>query len=619
VNRPATAPELAVLRHPDRATTWAIVLVATLTEPIDVDTLGARLAALAGHHPILASRWDGRRWRPGPRPVIRRVADPLPPTDPALLRFSLADEAPVRVLLAADGRRLAVVAHHAALDGRGAVALLAGLLGAPAPEAALPRIRPASSGSAVDGFRETVARLCAPADRIAASAEPPPQETFAARVIDVGGGDVMARLATACGAAARAHNARRGLSLDRIGLSVPVGGPAALGNVAGYRRLDVSAEKLGPAVVAAWLETLPVPQELRRAPRGLRLLGPVLGRLSDTLLVSNVGRVDLPGVTAVEFHPVARGRSAVAFGACGLAGGQTTLTVRARDLDRADAEALLRDAAARLAAPAPVRDSSVGLWRLHRLWRREQRHPRALYTVLAELAADDLERRHGPLAGRGVADLGCGPGWYTRAMRRRGADVLPIDVSEEELMLAGRPPPGALIADAMDLPLPDAAFDGVFSSNMLEHTPDARRVLTEIERILRPGGWAYVSWTNFFSPWGGHDMTPFHLLGARLGNAAYRRCHGGRMPKNALGVSLFATHIGPTLRYLREETALELLVVEPRYWPRLRGIVRVPLLREVLTWNCVVHLRKAPVAQRTRTVTQADRAVRDSSRTLQRP
>ena len=125
-----------------------------------------------------------------------------------------------------------------------------------------------------------------------------------------------------------------------------------------------------------------------------------------------------------------------------------------------------------------------------------------------------------------------------------------MDNSEEELALGGGPPEGALIADAGALPLADASVDGVFCSNLLEHTPDAAPVIAEIERVLKPGGWAYVSWTNWYSPWGGHDMTPYQYLGPTRGPRLYERRHG-KPRKNAYGDGLWACHIGPTLRLVR--------------------------------------------------------------------
>ncbi len=244
-------------------------------------------------------------------------------------------------------------------------------------------------------------------------------------------------------------------------------------------------------------------------------------------------------------------------------------------------------------APATV-SRPQGLARIRALWRLfrcEQTDPGPFYRLLAAEAAEDLDRRYGPLRGQSVLDLGCGPGYYTAALRERGAEVTPVDNDVTEMKLAGDAPAGALNADAGNLPLPDASADGVFCSNLLEHTPAAAPVLDEIDRVLRPGGWGYISWTNWYSPWGGHDMSPYHLLGPRLGPRLYVRRHG-RPRKNPYGAGLWACHIGPTLRLVRGHDRLLIERVEPRYWPRLAFITRIPGVRELLTWNCVIRVRK---------------------------
>ena len=162
----------------------------------------------------------------------------------------------------------------------------------------------------------------------------------------------------------------------------------------------------------------------------------------------------------------------------------------------------------------------------------------------------------------------------------------------DELAAAGKPLSGAVIGDAGQLPLPAACVDGVFCSNLLEHARDSQAVIREMERILRPGGWGYLSWTNWYSPWGGHDMTPYQYLGPRLGPKLYERRHGPPR-KNRYGEGLFAVHVGPTLRYMRSRPGLRIERVEPRYWPWARFISRVPGVREVLSWNCVVRFRRA--------------------------
>lgn len=228
---------------------------------------------------------------------------------------------------------------------------------------------------------------------------------------------------------------------------------------------------------------------------------------------------------------------------------------------------------------------------LWRLWRAEKTDPAPFYRLLAAEAVEDLGRWYGPVAGKTIVDLGCGPGFYTEAFRAAGAHVIPVDNDPAELELAGNAPEGALIADAGNLPLEDGSVDAAFCSNLLEHTPNTPAVIAEMERILKPGGWGYISWTNWYSPWGGHDMTPYQFLGPRLGPRLYVRRHGPPR-KNPYGAGLWAVHVGPTLRLVRSRPGLEVERVEPRYWPRLAFITRVPLVREVLTWNCVIRVRK---------------------------
>jgi SAM-dependent methyltransferase len=231
---------------------------------------------------------------------------------------------------------------------------------------------------------------------------------------------------------------------------------------------------------------------------------------------------------------------------------------------------------------------ALTIWRL---WRRERDDPAPFYDRLAAKTADQLERTYGPVAGLRLLDLGCGPGFYATAFRARGAEVIAVDNDPREVELARQAVPGALLADAGDLPLPDQSVDAVVCSNLLEHTPHPELVIAEIERVLRPGGWAYISWTNWYSPWGGHAMTPYQYLGPRLGPRLYERLHGPPR-KNAYGQGLWAVHIGPTLRTIRRRTELDVEAIVPRYWPRLALVCRVPLVREVLTWNCVVRLRR---------------------------
>jgi len=159
--------------------------------------------------------------------------------------------------------------------------------------------------------------------------------------IELSGQSVTGRLAQACVDAASEHNRRLGAPWHRVGISIAKGGPPGVGNVASYRRLDLRAgDPVAPSVAAALLSP-DEPTEQTRAGLVLTLTHPIVNRFSDSLLVSNLGRQSLPGTTRLEFFPVARGRSAVAFGAVGVDGMASTLSLRARDLTMADAQKLL--------------------------------------------------------------------------------------------------------------------------------------------------------------------------------------------------------------------------------------------------------------------------------------
>jgi SAM-dependent methyltransferase len=137
----------------------------------------------------------------------------------------------------------------------------------------------------------------------------------------------------------------------------------------------------------------------------------------------------------------------------------------------------------------------------------------------------------------------------------------------------------------------------VLCSNLLEHTPEPEAVIAEIERVLRPGGWAYVSWTNWLSPWGGHAIAPFHYLGPQRGLRVYRTLFGEPRGENLPYDGVWPTSIGAILRIVRERPGLALERAVPRYYPSQAWILRVPGLREVLTWNCLLLLRRVGGAE----------------------
>lgn len=241
------------------------------------------------------------------------------------------------------------------------------------------------------------------------------------------------------------------------------------------------------------------------------------------------------------------------------------------------------------------RDAADGLGRSARLFRLflgEQRDPEAFYGAIADDAVAMIEQ-HVSLDGLVVADFGGGPGFYSEAFRRAGAISLVVDRDPAEVCAHGRTGADAVVARAEQSPLRDGSVDLAFSSNLLEHVPDLASVADQMVRVVRPGGHVVISYTVWHGPWGGHETSPWHLLGGHRARRRYER-RTGRPPKNRFGETMYAASTAAGVRWLRSQPDVEVLALRPRYLPPWLGwLARVPGVREVLTWNLWLVLRRA--------------------------
>jgi SAM-dependent methyltransferase len=243
----------------------------------------------------------------------------------------------------------------------------------------------------------------------------------------------------------------------------------------------------------------------------------------------------------------------------------------------------------------PDRDGLARSVRLFRAFLKEQSDPEYFYSMLAEDTVAQLSR-YCVLRERTVVDVGGGAGYFGRAVREAGAAYYLIEPDVRELSGSGGMPAdtaGTILGDGYWLPLRDGAADVCFSSNVLEHVSDPDGLIDEMVRVTRPGGIIYVSFCNWYSPWGGHETSPWHFVGGEYAAARYLR-RQGKPPKNRYGETLFPIHIGPTLRRARARRGVELIDALPRYYPRgFRALLRVPGLREVASWNLLLVFRRS--------------------------
>jgi ubiquinone/menaquinone biosynthesis C-methylase UbiE len=101
-------------------------------------------------------------------------------------------------------------------------------------------------------------------------------------------------------------------------------------------------------------------------------------------------------------------------------------------------------------------------------------------------------------AGQKVLEIGCGMGTHAALLIKAGADYTGVDLTERAVAMTRRRLelsrlPGAVHrADAEHLPFADASFDTVWSWGVIHHSASFDRCLSEITRVLRPGGHVMV-------------------------------------------------------------------------------------------------------------------------------
>ncbi|MBU0704311.1 MAG: methyltransferase domain-containing protein [Chloroflexi bacterium] len=111
-----------------------------------------------------------------------------------------------------------------------------------------------------------------------------------------------------------------------------------------------------------------------------------------------------------------------------------------------------------------------------------------------------------PLAGQRLLDVGCGVGMYTSAFLRETPHVFGVEIERERALEARERAAGVVQSPGERLPFPDAAFDVVFSHEVLEHVSDDRACVAEIVRVTQPGGRIILFVPNRLYPFETHGV-----------------------------------------------------------------------------------------------------------------
>jgi SAM-dependent methyltransferase len=185
----------------------------------------------------------------------------------------------------------------------------------------------------------------------------------------------------------------------------------------------------------------------------------------------------------------------------------------------------------------------------------------------AELDPPDLARRRDFLQrekitpGERVLDLGSGTGQFTALLADAGGDVVGAEVAESALARSRAAHPGltfTLVPIDGPLPFEDTAFTLVWASEVIEHVADTARWLSEVRRVLAPGGRLLLT-------------TPAH----------------GRLAVAARGIERYSDPVGDHLHLYTRRSLLG--VLDDFHFSELevRGVGGLPWLRRMLLARAV--------------------------------
>jgi SAM-dependent methyltransferase len=145
---------------------------------------------------------------------------------------------------------------------------------------------------------------------------------------------------------------------------------------------------------------------------------------------------------------------------------------------------------------------------------------------IARSTVKALRERGVDLTQVSVLELGAGRGGYSAVLRRASKWLVATDLYHSPFLKETGVPFQTL--DVLSpFPFRDHSFGLVYCSSLIEHVADPAKMLSEVWRVLEPGGYLFLSFPPFYSlaMVGGHTFKPFHFLGERIAVRIFNLCH----------------------------------------------------------------------------------------------
>jgi 2-polyprenyl-3-methyl-5-hydroxy-6-metoxy-1,4-benzoquinol methylase len=147
-----------------------------------------------------------------------------------------------------------------------------------------------------------------------------------------------------------------------------------------------------------------------------------------------------------------------------------------------------------------------------------------------------------------LLDVGCGTGAFLREARARGWEAVGTELSHDGAETARANGFEIAEGEIWEAEFPSGTFDVVTCWHVIEHVGSPRRLLEEIRRLLRPGGWLVLATPNLED----------HFFRSAYAIARGRRPRLYEPNERELHLFVFSTH---TLRRLVESVGFEEVTV----------------------------------------------------------
>ncbi len=143
--------------------------------------------------------------------------------------------------------------------------------------------------------------------------------------------------------------------------------------------------------------------------------------------------------------------------------------------------------------------------------------------------------------------------------------------------------------DITDAPFKDKSFDIIIASGVIEHVPGQRKMIQECHRILKDDGLFYLSFPPYYSPVGGHSISPLHYIPGKFPFWLYQ-IKTQRQDPSFKYYGLYKTTIRSVEKLVKP--FFQILERRARVFDFLNPLLSIPIIREFFIHHVEFFLKK---------------------------